>query len=81
MIPTLLIVGVVLGRWWRIVVPLAVVGWVVLLIATGVDSGLVFVVEAGLLAAANVIVGVLVNQAVRALVHGGPAAGARTAGR
>ena len=23
MIPTLLLVGVVLGRWWRIVVPLA----------------------------------------------------------
>lgn len=81
MIPTLLLVGVVLGRWWRIVVPLAVVGWVVLLIATGVDSGLVFVVEAGLLAAANVIVGVLVNQAVRALVHGMAAAGARNAGR
>ncbi len=81
MIPTLLLVGVVLGRWWRIVVPLAVVGWVVLLITTGVDSGLVFVVEAGLLAAANVIVGVLLNQAVRALVHGMAAAGARTAGR
>jgi hypothetical protein len=69
MIPTLLLVGVVLGRWWRVVLPLAVVGWIVLLIATDVGSGFRFVVEAGLLAAANVIVGAILNQAVRALVH------------
>jgi hypothetical protein len=69
MIPTLLLVGVVLGRWWRVVVPLAMIGWVVLLIATDVGSGSRFVVEAGLLAAANVIVGTLLNGAVRALLH------------
>jgi hypothetical protein len=69
MIPTLLLVGVVLGRWWRVVVPLSVIGWVVLLIATDVGSGSRFVVEAGLLAAANVIVGTILNQSVRALVH------------
>jgi hypothetical protein len=80
MIPTLLLVGVVLGRWWRIVVPLAVIGWVVLLIATDVGSGLSFAVEAGLLAAANVIVGTLLNQAARALFHRVTPSDARTAG-
>jgi hypothetical protein len=80
MIPTLLLVGVVLGRWWRIVVPLAVIGWVVLLIATDVGSGLSFAVGAGLLAAANVIVGTLLNQAARALFHRVTPSDARTAG-
>lgn len=69
MIPTLLLVGLVLGRWWRVVIPLATVGWPVLLIVTGVDSGLDFGVAAGLLAVANVGIGVLLNQVVRRLVR------------
>ena len=64
MIPTLLLVGLVLGRWWRIVIPAAAVGWALLLIATGVDSGLEFAAGAAALGAANVAVGVLVYQAV-----------------
>src|SRR5215217_7570191 len=27
MIPTLLIVGLVLGRWWRVVIPAATIAW------------------------------------------------------
>jgi hypothetical protein len=62
-IPTLLFVGLVLGRWWRVVIPAAAIGWAVLLIVTGVDSGLSF--GAALLGAINVAVGVVVFQAAR----------------
>jgi hypothetical protein len=69
MIPTALLVGLLFGRWWKITVPIAVVGWPALLILTGVDSGFEFAAAAGLLAAANVVVGVLANQAVRSMVR------------
>ena len=64
-IPTLLLVGLVLGRWWRVVIPAAAIGWAVLLVVTGVDSGLSFAVAAALLGAINVAVGVAVLQAAR----------------
>ena len=70
MIPTLLLVGLVFGRWWRIAVPVAVLGWPVLLIATGVVHGLPFALVAGAFAAANVLVGVLANFAIRLFVRG-----------
>lgn len=63
-IPTVLLIGLVFGRWWRVSVPVAIIGWPVLLIATGVDSGVWFAVGAGLLAGANVVAGVLVNRLV-----------------
>jgi hypothetical protein len=63
----LLLIGLVLGKWWRIVVPAAAVGWVVALVATGVGSGLAFALGAGLLAVANVIVGVLGFQSIRVI--------------
>jgi choline-glycine betaine transporter len=68
-IPTLLLVGLVLGRWWRVVIPAAAIGWAVLLIVTGVDSGIRFATAAALLGAFNVAVGVFVFQAARRLLH------------
>jgi hypothetical protein len=68
-IPTILLVGLLFGRWWKIAVPLAVVGWPTLLIATGVESGSGFAINAGALAAANVVVGVLAYQAMRVIVR------------
>jgi hypothetical protein len=68
-IPTLLVVGLVFGRWWRIVVPIAVLGWPALLIATDVAHGLSFALVAGALAAANVLIGVLANFAIRLVVR------------
>lgn len=65
MIPTLLLVGFVLGRWWRVVIPAAAIGWAVLLIVTGVNSGLSFAVAAAFLGAINVGVGAVVFQAAR----------------
>jgi hypothetical protein len=41
-IPTVVVVGLLLGRWWKITVPVTVLGWPILLIATGVDSGFGF---------------------------------------
>ena len=69
MIPTLLLVGLVLGRWWRVVIPLAAIGWSAWLITTGVDSGFGFAVAAGLLGAINVTVGVLLHQVGRLSVR------------
>ena len=63
-IPTLLLFGVLFGRWWRIAIPIATLGWPILLITSGVDSGVLFAIGASLLAAANATVGVLVNRAV-----------------
>jgi hypothetical protein len=64
-IPTLLLVGLLLGPWWRVVIPVAAVGWAVLLITTGVDSGFGFALSAALVGAVNVGVGVLLYQALR----------------
>lgn len=69
MIPTVLLVGLLFGRWWKITVPVAVLGWPILLIATGVDSGFQFAVGAGFIAAANVVVGVLAHQAIRLIAR------------
>jgi hypothetical protein len=68
-IPTVILVGLLFGRWWKITVPAAVLGWPTLLIASGVDSGFRFALAAGLLAAANVVLGVLAHQAVRLIVR------------
>jgi hypothetical protein len=65
-IPTLLLVGLLFGRWWRWVIPLGVLGWVLALMFTDVGSGLRFALSAGSFAVANLAVGVLVNQGVRA---------------
>lgn len=64
MIPTLILFGLVFGRWWRPSLIAAAVGWPVLLITTDVMS-----VEAGLLGASaiaitNAAVGVLAHQVI-----------------
>jgi hypothetical protein len=69
MIPTLILVGLIFGRWWQIAIPLAAVGWAVLLIVTGVDSGFVFALGAAAIAMPNVALGVLVHRALWQLVR------------
>jgi hypothetical protein len=59
----------IFGRWWKITLPVTVVGWPALLILTGVDSGFEFAVAAGLLAAANVVVGVFACQTIRLMAR------------
>ncbi len=61
MIPTMIVVGLVLGRWWWLALVVAGLGWPALLwIQDIIDSGQI--VAAGLLAVANAAVGVLIVQ-------------------
>jgi hypothetical protein len=61
----MILLGIVFGRWWPASIPLLSIGWAALLIVTGVDSGLSFLIGAAMLALCNVVVGVLVFQAIR----------------
>ena len=69
MIPTMILFGLILGRWWRATLLLAAVMWPAMLVADDVMD-----VEAGLLAAAglsvlNAGVGILVHQVFLWLVR------------
>jgi hypothetical protein len=63
-IPTLIVAGVILGRWWRLALVAAAIAWPLALAATDVmelDWGLL---GAAALAVVNTLVGVLVHQAI-----------------
>ncbi len=67
MIPTAIVLGLVVGRWWAVAV--AAIGWALALVATGVvalDEG---AVGAASLAAANAMVGVAVHVGVTRAVR------------
>ena len=72
MIPTMVLLGLIFGRWWRPALATAAAGWPLLLVSTNVvdlDEGGILV-GAALLAVANAGVGVLVHQAcLRAYRH------------
>jgi hypothetical protein len=63
-IPTLILVGLIFGRWWRYCVITAAVGWPLLLVAIGVVGVNEFgvLLEAAGLAVINTGVGVLIHQ-------------------
>jgi hypothetical protein len=68
-IPTMIVFGLILGRWWRLTLTLAALIWPAMLAANGVMA-----VRPGLLAAAwlgalNAGVGILVHQALLRLVR------------
>lgn len=62
MIPTLILFGLVFGRWWRSSLIAAAVGWPVLLITTDVMSVEVGLLGAAAIAITNAAVGVLAHQ-------------------
>lgn len=62
MIPTMLLVGLVFGRWWWATIPLGTIAWVVATIVTGAVSTLSGAMGAAAFGAANVVVGVLLYQ-------------------
>ena len=69
MIPTLILFGLVFGRWWRLSLATAAVGWPALLVATdvmGMEPGLL---GASGLAIANAGVGVLIHQGVLRVIR------------
>ena len=69
MIPTLILLGLVPGKWWRVLVPVATIGWPIMGVATDVGSGIDFMLGASAFAFANVTVGVLINRAASGLVR------------
>jgi hypothetical protein len=72
-IPTLILVGFVFGRWWRVTVPVTTVAWVTALILFGGGMSDDDFVPATALAIANLTVGVVVFQALALLVRLGSA--------
>ncbi|MCB2175182.1 MAG: hypothetical protein KQH57_05205 [Actinomycetales bacterium] len=64
MIPSMIVFGLVFGRWWRFALVLSAVIWAVLLVAGGVMGFELGLLVAALLAAANAAIGVLAHQAV-----------------
>jgi hypothetical protein len=62
-IPTLIVLGVLLGRWWKVALAVAALGWPLLLVATGAMG-----VEPGLLAASALAV---VNAGIGVVAHQG----------
>ncbi len=63
MIPLMIVFGLVCGRWWRLSLVAAAVGWPVLLVADGAMD-----VEGGLIGAAGLA---LINCGAGVLVHQG----------
>ena len=62
MIPAMILVGLVLGRWWWVALASAAIGWPLLLVATGVMGVEPSLVGAAALAVANAGVGVLAHR-------------------
>ncbi len=64
MIPTMILFGVIFGRWWRITLVAAALAWPLLLVATDVVGFRTSLIGAAALAVVNAGVGVLVHQGV-----------------
>ncbi len=69
MIPTLLLFGLIFGRWWRMSLIVAAIGWPLLLVATGVMPLSPGLFGAAGLAVINTGIGALVHQAVLRVVR------------
>ena len=63
-IPTLILIGAVFGRWWRVTLAVSVVGWPMLLVATGAMSVGPELAGAAGLAVLNTGAGVLIHQGI-----------------
>ena len=69
MIPTLLLVGLVFGHWWRIAVPIATVVWVVAVLVTTEATMADDALAAAGQAVANLAVGVLIFHVGRFMLR------------
>jgi hypothetical protein len=70
MIPTMILFGLITGRWWRLALIAAAIFWPVLLLVDGVMGLSAGLLAAALLGAVNAAVGVAVHQALLWLVRG-----------
>lgn len=64
MIPTLILFGAMLGRWWRVALLVSAIGWPVLLVITGAMSIGPALAGATGLAVLNTGAGVLLHQGI-----------------
>jgi len=69
-IPTLILLGLVFGYWWRATLVVSAIGWPLLLIATGVDLNIATIPLAAALGAANAAIGILVHRMLWLLARG-----------
>ncbi len=69
MIPTMILWGMILGRWWRVALIGSAIAWPVTLVVDGVIGVEVGLFAAALLAVANAAVGVAVHQSALWLVR------------
>ncbi len=69
MIPTLILFGLVFGRWWRLALIAAAIGWPVLLLATGTAAAGPVLIGAAGVAIANTGAGVTIHQGARWVVR------------
>jgi hypothetical protein len=69
MIPTMVLFGLLLGRWWRPALLAGMLGWPLVLVLSGVRLGVVEVVVAASLGLTNTGIGVGLHQAVLHLVR------------
>jgi hypothetical protein len=61
--PTMIVFGVVLGRWWRLTLVAAAVVWPLLVTSDGVEITVGLLAYAAAVGVANAAVGVLAHQA------------------
>lgn len=64
MIPTMILFGVIFGRWWRITLVAAALAWPLLLVVTEVVGFSTSLIGAAALAVVNAGAGVLVHHGV-----------------
>jgi hypothetical protein len=68
MIPTMILFGLVLGRWWKVTVPLAAVTWPLLLVMSDIDLDRSEMAVSAFLGVANAAVGAALYLAAAGLV-------------
>jgi len=67
MIPTLIVLGSIVGRWW--LVAIVAIAWPVLLITMKIGTGFIFGLETSIIASANTVAGVVLHRAVTRALH------------
>ena len=69
MIPTMIVFGLITGRWWRLALVAAAILWPALLLVDGAMGVSASLLVAALLGAVNAAIGVAVHQALLWLVR------------
>ena len=75
MIPTVILLGLIFGHWWKATLVVAALGWPLLLLAAGVDIDPAALPAASALAVANAAIGILAHRLLWRLARGLMSAG------